>query len=135
VHDLGAATEVAERSTVTRETVVAGFEAFFRIAELWGLTVEQSRTLLGRPPRATYYNWKRGRVASVPHDVVTRLSTVLGIYKALQVLYSDPALADHWVRRPNAAFGGQSALERMLAGEITDLAAVRHYLDAVRGGW
>jgi hypothetical protein len=40
-----------------------------------------------------------------------------------------------WMRKANRAFGGQSALERMLAGEILDLAAVRSYLDAERGGW
>ena len=109
--------------------------AFFRLAELWGLTMEQARLLLGRPSRATLYNWKAGRVRSVPYDTLRRISYLLGIYKALQILYRDPQLADAWISRPNAAFGGQSALERMLAGDLTDLAAVRVHLDAVRGGW
>jgi hypothetical protein len=109
--------------------------AFFRLIELWGLTMEQARVLLGRPARATLYNWKAGRARSLPHDALQRISYLLGIHKALQILYSDPALADAWIRRPNAAFGGQSALERMLAGDVTDLAAVRAHLDAARGGW
>jgi hypothetical protein len=109
--------------------------AFFRLAELWGLTMEQARLLLGRPSRATLYNWKRGRVRGVPYDTLRRISYLLGIYKALQILYRDPELADAWISRPNVAFGGQSALERMLAGDLTDLAAVRAHLDAARGGW
>ena len=72
---------------------------------------------------------------NVLHDTLQRISYLLGIHKALQILYSDPALADSWIRRPNAAFGGQSALERMLAGDVSDLAAVRAHLDAARGGW
>jgi hypothetical protein len=109
--------------------------AFFRLVELWGLSMEQTRVLLGRPSRATLYNWKAGRVRGLPHDVLRRISYLLGIYKALQILYQDPRLADAWPRRPNAAFGGQSAIERMLAGDVTDIAAVRAHLDAARGAW
>ena len=113
----------------------AALRAFFRLVELWDLTMEQARLLLGRPSRATLYNWKAGRVRTVPHDTLCRISYLLGIYKALQILYRDPELADSWIKRANAAFGGQSALERMLAGDVTDLAAVRADLDAARGGW
>ena len=108
--------------------------AFFRLTRLWGLGMEEARVLLGRPSRARLYNWKAGRVRGLPHDTLQRISYLLGIHKALQILYSDPALADAWVRRANAAFGGQSALERMLAGDVVDLAAVRAHLDAARGG-
>ncbi len=107
--------------------------AFFRLVELWGVTMEQARVLLGRPSRATLYNWKAGRARSLPHDTLRRISYLLGIYKALQILYQEPVLADAWISRPNAAFGGQSALERMLAGDVADLAAVRAHLDAARG--
>jgi Protein of unknown function (DUF2384) len=108
--------------------------AFFRLADLWGLTMEEARVLLGRPSRARLYNWKAGRVRGLPHDTLQRISYLLGIHKALQILYSDTALADTWVRRANAAFGGHSALERMLAGDVVDLAAVRAHLDGARGG-
>jgi hypothetical protein len=108
--------------------------AFFRLIELWALPLEQARVLLGRPSRATLYNWKAGKVRTLPHDTLQRISYLLGIFKALQILYADPALADGWLKRPNAAFGGQSALDRMLAGDVTDLAAVRAHLDAARGG-
>ena len=66
-----------------------------------------------------------------------RISYILGIYRALQILFKDAKLADGWVRRPNTAspFGGRSALDRMLSGNVADLFVVRRYLDAERGGW
>jgi hypothetical protein len=117
------------------EQDAVALRAFFRLVELWGLSMEQARVLLGRPSRATLYNWKAGRARSLPHDVLRRISYLLGIHKALQILYQDPAQADGWITRPNAAFGGQSALERMLAGDVADLAVVRAHLDAARGAW
>ncbi|OYV40292.1 MAG: hypothetical protein B7Z80_04940 [Rhodospirillales bacterium 20-64-7] len=57
------------------------------------------------------------------------------MYKALELLYADPHLADGWINRPNLAFGGQTPLQRMRAGDVTDLAAVRAYLDAARAPW
>jgi hypothetical protein len=118
-----------------RQRDQVALRAFFRLVELWGLSIEEARLLLGRPSRATLYNWKAGKVRSLPHDTLCRVSYLLGIHKALQILYADPALADAWVKRPNQAFGGQSALDRMLAGDVADLAAVRAHLDAARGGW
>jgi hypothetical protein len=109
--------------------------AIFRLVDLWGLTMEEVRVLLGQPSRARLYNWKAGKIRGLPHDTLRRISYLLGIHKALQILYSEPALADAWIRRPNTGFGGQSALERMLAGDVSDLAAVRAHLDAARGGW
>jgi hypothetical protein len=109
--------------------------AIFRLVDLWGLTMEEVRVLLGQPSRARLYNWKAGKIRGLPHDTLRRISYLLGIHKALQILYSESALADAWIRRSNAAFGGQSALERMLAGDVSDLAAVRAHLDAARGGW
>lgn len=120
---------------VDHATIEAGLRAVFRLFELWGLAVEEQRVLLGRPSRATLYNWRAGKVRQVPHDTIRRVSYLLGIHKALTILYDDAAIADTWVRRPNSAFGGQSCLARMLAGDVADLAAVRAHLDAARGGW
>lgn len=113
----------------------AGLRAFFRIAEQWGLSTAQQRVLLGSPPPSTYFKWKKEQPAGLPRDVLERLSYVLGIYKALQILLPDVARADGWIREPNAApvFGGRSALERMLGGNVSDLYVVRQYLDAQRG--
>ena len=60
---------------------------------------------------------------------------IAGIYKALQIVYSDAHLADSWVKRPNRAFGGQQPLDRMRGGDVVDLAAVRTYVDAAQAPW
>lgn len=109
---------------------------FFRIADAWALSASDARTLLGAPPASTFFKWKAGQVGQVGRDVLERVSYVLGIYKALQLLLPSPAAADAWVRQPNQAapFHGVSALDRMLSGNVSDLFVVRQYLDAERGG-
>jgi len=116
------------------EAIDTALRAFFRAAELWNLSNDECRTILGHPGRATYFQWKRGTVKTIPYDTVRRVSWILGIYKALQILFADSERADAWLRKPNARFGGHSALDRMLAGDVTDLAYVRRALDAARGG-
>jgi Protein of unknown function (DUF2384) len=110
-------------------------EGFFAIMKLWGADTRQMRRILGAPPVRTLYAWRAGRARRVPEDAIRRIGYVAGIYKALQILYSDSAQADAWVRRPNRAFGGQTPLERMSAGDVIDLAEVRRYLDAARAPW
>jgi hypothetical protein len=119
---------------LTPEKVAIAVAAFFRLAAAWQLSADQARTLLGCPSRAIFFQWKAGKVNRVPFDTVRRISWLLGIYKALQILFPQPDRADAWVHKPNALLGGQSALERMLAGDVTDLAAVRTLLDQARGG-
>lgn len=113
----------------------AALRGFFAIAQAWALSAEDSRALLGTPAERTFYAWRAGNAVRVPMDTLRRIGYVAGIYKALELLYSDPRLAEGWVRRPNRAFGGQTPLQRMRAGDVTDLAAVRGYLDAARAPW
>ena len=117
------------------DLAAAGLRAFFRIADAWQLGVEEQVTLLGSPGRSTYFKWKRDGAQALPRDVLERISYLLGIYKALQILLPDATAADGWVHRPNAAapFCGRSALDRMLSGNVADLYLVRQYLDAERG--
>ncbi|HSJ30511.1 MAG TPA: MbcA/ParS/Xre antitoxin family protein [Longimicrobiales bacterium] len=126
----------SDRPVTEPQMAQAGLRTFFRIAALWDLSVDEQVTLLGSPARSTYFKWKRDGAESLPRDVLERISYVLGIYKDLQLLLPDEEAADTWVRRPNdaAPFGGRSALERMLSGNVSDLYEVRRYLDAERGG-
>jgi Protein of unknown function (DUF2384) len=119
------------------QMAAAGLRAFVRIAEAWGLSIDEQLALLGQPPRSTFFAWrKQPEKAALSRDTLERLSNLLGIYKSLQILLPEPAAADRWVRQPNSAapFGGGSALQRMLAGNVSDLNFVRRYLDGVRGG-
>lgn len=113
----------------------AGLRAFARIAELWDLSIAEQLTLLGIQSRSTYFKWRKEAHARLPRDTLERLSYLLGIYKALQLLLPATEAADEWIRRPNAEplFGGRSALDRMLSGNVADLYLVRQYLDAQRG--
>ena len=109
--------------------------AFFNITQRWGLSAEEERTLLGAPPRSTFFKWKSERASKLSADTVERISYVMGIYKALRILLPTAEAAHAWIKKPNAgyAFAGKSALERMLGGRVVDLADVRRYLDAERG--
>lgn len=106
---------------------------FFRIADAWDLKEQDQMRLLGLDKRSTFQSWKRGAVAAIPKDALERISYVMGIYKALQILL--PKTANDWIYKPNKSpvFGGQSALERMASGNVADLYVVRQYLDAQRG--
>jgi hypothetical protein len=110
-------------------------EGFFGIMDQWGVDNERARRILGSPAERTFYEWKKGKAVRVPEDTLRRIGYVAGIWKALQIVYSDAALADAWISRANAFFGGQTPLERMAAGDVTDLAAVRSYIDAARSPW
>ncbi len=114
----------------------AAVKLFFGITEEWNLTDEERSKLAGLG-RTTLHNWRHKVNANAPiklsRDTVERLSYLAGIYKALQILFVDPIQWKTWVRKPNKDFGGKSALDRMLAGRVVDLADVRRYLDGWRG--
>lgn len=130
---------LAPRPSTVERTGYSGpaLRTFFRIAGLWKLSVAEQMALLGVTARSTFFKWKKdpGTVL-LPKDTLERVSYVLGIYKALQILLPDEKVADEWVRRRNSAapFGGRSALERMSSGQVADLYVVRQYLDAQCGG-
>jgi hypothetical protein len=123
------------RGTTQGIDLAAALRGFFAIMAAWDVSAEDSRALLGSPAERTFYAWRAGKAVRVPPDTLRRIGYVAGIYKALELLYSDPNLADNWIKRPNQAFGGQAPLQRMRAGDMTDLAAVRGYLDAARAPW
>jgi hypothetical protein len=129
--------DVAGSYHAQAEAELAGpaLRAFFKLAERWKLRVADQRKLLGDPPESTFYKWKRERDGALSRDTLERISYLLGIFKALAILFPQRDRADAWLRRPNDAptFGGQSALERMLSGNVADLYVVRQYLDAQRG--
>ena len=111
--------------------------AFFRISILWRLSVEEQMTLLGLTAWSTFFRWKKNPDTILPKDTLERISNILGVYRALQLLLPDQQAADGRVRRPNAGplFGGRSALDRMQFGQVADLYIVRQYLDAQQDGW
>jgi hypothetical protein len=119
---------------ISDEEAAAAFRAALNLFRLWSVTDEQAATLLDLPIRS-YRRWKAGEIGRIDRDAKARLSNLIGIHKALRIIFSEPHRGYAWIRAPNSAFGGRTALEVILGGEMTDLMRVRRYLDSERGGW
>lgn len=113
----------------------SALKAFFNIAERWSLRDEDARGLLGGLASTAWYAWRKAPDRMLDADTLTRISYLVGIFKALNILYGE-RLADDWVRLPNAnaLFGGRTPLAFMLTGGLPAIATVRRLLDARRGG-
>lgn len=113
---------------------------FLAIAELWSLTEEDRRLILGYPSRSTYHNWaklaREHGSFTLDADVLTRISAVFGIHQALGVLFGSEAEGVKWLRGPHEAtvFGGRPPLALVTSGTQDGLMIVRRFLDAARGG-
>lgn len=119
---------------VTQQEAAAMFRAALNLFAKWELTDEQAATLLDMPVRS-YRRWKAEGPGRISRDGRARLSNLMGIHKALRIIFSEPQRGYAWIRTGNTAFAGASALDVMLGGELTDIMRVRRYLDAERGGW
>ena len=119
---------------LTDEEAAAMVRATVNLCRLWSLTDEQASVLLDLPVRS-YRRWKAGETGRFDRDRKARLSNLIGIHKALRIIFQEPQRGYAWIRAPNEAFAGRSALEVMLGGELTDLMRVRRYLDSERGAW
>jgi hypothetical protein len=109
--------------------------AFFKIAQTWQLRDESARQLLGGVSNGVFYQLKRGQKKALDQDKLTRISLLLGIFKALNILYSRK-LADSWVslQNSNPMFHGETPLAYIVKGGVPALVRVRQLLDARRGG-
>ncbi len=105
----------------------------FNIFSPWRLTGQQQMTLLGLSNEKTLYNWKNqpGK-AKLTRDCLERASYILGIYRALQILFPDEAQNDRWIHaaNDNPLFDGSAPVDKMLGGLVVDLAVVREHLDS-----
>ena len=114
----------------------SALKAFFNIVDRWGVRDEDARHLLGGVTNGPYYEMKKNPKDRVlDADKLLRISYLIGIYKALNILHGPP-LADEWVRLPNTnrIFGGSTPLAYMMKGGASAMQTVRRLLDARRGG-
>lgn len=121
----------AERARLSRSAL----KAFFNIMDKWRVRDEDARALLGGISNGPFYEMKRDPNKVLDADKLSRVSFLVGIFKALNILYSEK-LADDWVQLPNAnrIFGGETPLAFMIRGGIGGMETVRRLLDARRGG-
>lgn len=120
---------------VRRRLSAPALRTFFQIGRAWGLSAAEERALLGWPPSSTFHKYKAGDAGVLSFDTLTRISLVLGIYKALQLLYADEPFADRWMRMPNtnALFGGATPIAFVAGNGLDGLFQIRRLLDARRG--
>lgn len=119
---------------ITDEEGRAMLRAVVNLFGKWQITDDDAAVLLDLPVR-TYRRWKAGDPGRLDRDMKARLSNLLGIHKALRIIFTDPNRTYAWIKAQNEAFHGRSALTVMLGGELTDLMRVRRYVDAERGAW
>ena len=124
------------QSRAARERLSApALKAFFNIATRWKVRDEDARALLGGVTNGPYYEWKKNPERLLDTDRLTRISYLIGIFKALQILHGKQ-LADEWVHLPNAnpIFAGATPLTFLIRGGIPAMQTVRRLLDARRAG-
>lgn len=123
--------QAATRARLSRSAI----KGFLRIVEKWKLRDADARLLLGGMSSGSFYSLKKEQHRALDQDTLTRISLLIGIFKALNILYS-PKLADAWITLPNRnpMFQGASPLAYMLQRGQPGMVAVRQLLDARRGG-
>lgn len=126
--DLG---DVTERARLSAGAITA----FFNIMEIWKIRDEDARALLGGVSNGTFYALKKGTGKPLDEDRLRRISYLIGIFKALNILHGQD-LADAWMQLPNSnrIFGGSTALAYLMRGGLPAFQTLRRLLDARRGG-
>lgn len=117
----------AEANALARATV--------NLFNAWKLSDAQACVLLGGVSARTWSRWKEGAPGRIDRDLRMRMAHLMGIHKGLRYVFKDPVRGYGWIKEPNSAFDGMSALDMMLRGELSDLAVMREWLDAERSAW
>lgn len=126
---------VAEKIRKPRQVNAVALRAYARVADAWGLNLKEAAGLADMSEST----WRRAKkpdfAGELTKDQLLRLSAVIGIYKALELYFSEP-LAQSWFIQPNAGplFGGGRPVDTAIEGGLPQILAVRTYLDALRGG-
>lgn len=127
--------QIADKVRHAAEINAVALKAYARIIDAWGLSIKEAAGLADMSDST----WKRARksdyAGELTKDQLLRLSAVIGIYKSLNLYFSEP-LARSWFTRPNTGplFGGQRPVDVVIDGGLPQILAVRTYLDALRGG-
>ncbi len=117
----------------------SAIDGMVRLGEIWRLSTEETCLLLGDMSERSWFRLKRQEPLradrALSQDMLTRISVLVGVFKGLRLLFSEP-LADDWIRLPNkgALFGGRAPLTIAIERGIPGLLEIRWHVDALRGG-
>jgi hypothetical protein len=128
IPDLG---DPATRKRLSR----AAIAAFFRIVDAWRVNNGDAMRLLGGVSHGRYYSLKKAGRGLLSQDELTRVSLLIGIFKALNILFARK-LADRWIllANSNPMFRGSSPLAALIEGGLPAMVQLRRLLDSRRGG-
>jgi uncharacterized protein (DUF2384 family) len=132
--DLRKVPDLADPATRGRLSAPA-IAGFFAIVDKWQLRNEDAMTLLGGASHGRYFELKKNRKGLLSQDELTRISLLIGIFKALNILFNQ-RLANQWVSRPNAnpMFNDGPPVQYLTRGGVPAMIGVRRLLDSRRGG-
>jgi uncharacterized protein (DUF2384 family) len=132
--DLRKLPDLADAATRVRLSPPA-IAAFFSIVDKWQLRNEDAMALLGGASHGRYFELKKNRKGILSQDELTRISLLIGIFKALNILFNQ-RLANQWASRPNSnpMFGDAPPLQLLTRAGVPGMIGVRRLLDSRRGG-
>lgn len=117
------------------EEIRAMQRAIISLFDRWKVSDQDAGIILGGISAKTFSRWRREDYGRVGRDLADRMSNLLGIHKALRIIFAEPQRSYEWIKADNEAFAGQSAFTIMKRGGMEDIIRIRRYLDSVRGGW
>lgn len=127
--------QVAAKTRQPANMNAVALKAYARIAETWGLSLKEAASLADMSDST----WKRARkpnfAGDLTKDQLLRLSALVGIYKSLQLYFSE-RVANEWFTRANSGplFNGARPVDTAIEGGLPHIVNIRTYLDALRGG-
>ena len=126
------APQVDLRSRASRERLA---KLVVALLDHWRLPLPDQAALLGLSAhsRSTIARYRKGEPFADSADLIARAGHLLGIHKALRILFPhERDLAYRWVTTANRRFGA-TPLEIMKRHGYEGILAVRRYLDFERG--
>ncbi|WP_158970633.1 MbcA/ParS/Xre antitoxin family protein [Chachezhania sediminis] len=127
--------QITARIAEPADRTAIALKAYARAAEAWGLTQHEAAGLADMSDSTWKRAKKPGYAGELTHDQMLRLSAIIGIYKSLELYFSDP-LSRTWMTRANTGplFGGERPVDTAIGGGLPAILNIRTYLDALRGG-
>jgi Protein of unknown function (DUF2384) len=120
----------------TRDERVVLARAVTKLFELWQLTAADQLMLLGlnESNRIALQRYAKGEALAANRDLLERVGHLLGIHKALKLLYPhNPEIVGGWMSSPNALFDGAPPVDIARRFGFAGLLMVRGTLDRMRG--
>jgi hypothetical protein len=122
--------------TRNRDERVVLARAVIRLFDLWQLSAADQLMLLGlnESNRIALQRYAKGEALAANRDLLERVGHLLGIHKALKLLYPhNPEIATGWMSSPNTVFEGAAPIDIARRFGFAGLLMVRGTLDRMRG--